>query len=296
VAGYYNLADRAQRLDERLRDDSVRWNSNTAQTLQLDTRTGYGPRVLAPLLPILNSVITVPVERAILKSLADWDGSYELSSITPTVFNQLLYELTRAAFADELGEVQFNNLLGTRALDTALPRLMADADSPWWDNITTPVHEGRADTVKVAWRATIDHLQKTLGKEVTDWGWGHAHSLTHSHPLAAQKPLNWLFNVGPFPAPGGHEVPNNLSSPLGPAPWAVSYGPSTRRVIDFGAPGQSVGINPVGQSGVLFDAHYSDQAPIFVAGGYLAQHLSQADVAAHTRSTLTLSPAALPGN
>ena len=296
VAGYYNLADRAQRLDEHLRDDSVRWDSKTSQNLQLDTRTGYGPRVLAPLLPILNSFITVPVERAMLESLAGWDGSYQVNSITPTVFNQLLYELTRAAFADEMGEVQFKNLLATRALDSALPRLVAQADSPWWDNINTPVHEGRADIVKVAWRATIEHLQKTLGKEATDWGWGNAHTLTHSHPLAAQKPLNWLFNIGPFPAPGGHEVPNNLSSPLGPAPWAVSYGPSTRRVIDFAAPGQSVGINPVGQSGVLFDAHYADQAPIFIAGGYLSQHLSEADVAAHTHSTLTLSPAALAGN
>jgi len=296
VAGYYNLADRAQRLDEQLRDDSVRWDVKTSQALQLDTRTGYGQRVLAPLLPILNSFITAPVERAMLESLAGWDGSYQLNSITPTIFNQLLYELAHAAFADEMGEVQFQNLLGTRALDAALPRLVADADSPWWDNITTPAHEGRADTVKVAWRATIDHLQKTLGKDATNWGWGNAHTLTHSHPLAAQKPLNWLFNVGPFPAPGGHEVPNNLSSPLGPAPWGVNYGPSTRRVIDFAAPGQSVGINPVGQSGVLFDAHYSDQAPIFIAGGYLSQHLSEADVAAHTRSTLTLSPAAAPGN
>ena len=296
VAGYYNLADRAQRLDEQLRDDSVRWDVKTSQALQLDTRTGYGQRVLAPLLPILNSFITAPVERAMLESLAGWDGSYQLNSITPTIFNQLLYELAHAAFADEMGEVQFQNLLGTRALDAALPRLVADADSPWWDNITTPAHEGRADTVKVAWRATINHLQKTLGKDATNWGWGNAHTLTHSHQLAAQKPLNWLFNVGPFPAPGGHEVPNNLSSPLGPAPWGVNYGPSTRRVIDFAAPGQSVGINPVGQSGVLFDAHYSDQAPIFIAGGYLSQHLSEADVAAHTRSTLTLSPAAAPGN
>jgi len=296
VAGYYNLADRAQRLDEQLRDDSVRWDIKTSQALQLDTRTGYGPRVLAPLLPILNSFITAPVERAMLESLAGWDGSYQLNSITPTIFNQLLYELAHAAFADEMGEVQFKNLLGTRALDAALPRLAADADSPWWDDITTPAHEGRADTVKVAWRATINHLQKTLGKDATNWGWGNAHTLTHSHPLAVQKPLNWLFNVGPFPAPGGHEVPNNLSSPLGPAPWGVNYGPSTRRVIDFAAPGQSVGINPVGQSGVLFDAHYSDQAPIFIAGGYLSQHLSEADVAAHTHSTLTLHPAPAPGN
>jgi penicillin amidase len=193
--------------------------------------------------------------------------------------------------ADEMGEVQFKNLLGTRALDFALPRLAEDANSPWWDNRNTLAVESRADTLKVVWRATIDHLQATLGKNPTDWGWGKAHTLTHGHPLAAQKPLDRLFNVGPFAAPGGRETPNNLSSAIGPAPWAVSYGPSTRRLIDFADASKALGINPVGQSGVLFDAHYKDQAQTYIEGGYMPQHLSAADVKANTRSTLTLTPA-----
>ncbi|MDO9166221.1 MAG: penicillin acylase family protein, partial [Rhodoferax sp.] len=123
------------------------------------------------------------------------------------------------------------------------------------------------------------------------WGWGKAHTLTHGHPLAAQKPLDKLFNIGPFAAPGGRETPNNLSGAIGPAPWAVSYGPSTRRLIDFADAGKALGINPVGQSGVLFDTHYQDQAQTFIAGGYVAQHLSAADVTANTRSTMTLTPA-----
>jgi penicillin amidase len=91
--------------------------------------------------------------------------------------------------------------------------------------------------------------------------------------------------------PGGRETPNNLSGRTGPAPWAVSYGPSTRRVIDFGAPEKSVGINPLGQSGVLFDTHYDDQSEKFAQGKYVRQRLSGADIASHTQSTLTLQPA-----
>ena len=53
-----------------------------------------------------------------------------------------------------------------------------------------------------------------------------------------------------------------------------------------------MGINPVGQSGVLFDAHYADQAKPFARGQYVRQHMSGTDVAAHTRSTLVLQ--ALP--
>jgi penicillin amidase len=100
-----------------------------------------------------------------------------------------------------------------------------------------------------------------------------------------------LFNVGPFAAPGGRELPNNLSQTVGPAPWAVSYGPSTRRLIDFADPMHSLGINPVGQSGVLFDRHYRDQAQTFIDGAYAPQYLSEVDVMANASSTLTLTPA-----
>jgi penicillin amidase len=137
----------------------------------------------------------------------------------------------------------------------------------------------------------MDHLKKTLGPSPNDWGWGVAHSLTHNHPLAAQKPLDWFFNVGPFEVPGAREVPNNLGNPIGPAPWAVTMGPSTRRVIDFADASQAAGINPVGQSGVLFDTHYKDQAAAYAAGGYMPQHLSEKAVAANTRSTLVFKPA-----
>ncbi|MBB1075030.1 penicillin acylase family protein [Rhodoferax sp. 4810] len=290
VAGYYNLYDRAQALEDRLGDDQIQWNALNSQSLQLSTQTAYYWRVLKPLLPVLSEVVRDPLERSVFDSLTLWDGQYTPLNIPPTVFTQFLYELTQAALADELGELQFKNLLGTRALDLALPRLAAEEASPWWDNIKTKKLESRKDTVGAAWHATVAHLKDTLGKSPNDWGWGRAHTLTHNHPLASQKPLDWFFNVGPFQMPGGREVPNNQSTAIGPAPWAVSYGPSTRRIIDFAQPGQARGINPVGQSGVLFDRHYQDQAAAYAVGGYMQEYLNEPDVAANTRSTLTLQP------
>ena len=291
VPGYYHLPDRAQRLVERVSDNRHKADVAGSQALQLDVKTGYGPRVLKPLLPVLRALVTEPSERALLEQLAAWDGSHAPDQVAPTLFNQLLYELARGAMADEMGPVQFKNLLGTRALDIALPRLAADANSPWWDDRATPAVETRADTMRKVWRAAIDHLQTTFGNDSTQWTWGRAHTLTHNHPLGQQKPLDKLFSVGPFAAPGGREIPNAMGSSIGPAPWAVTYGPSTRRVIDFADTGNAWGINPVGQSGVLFDAHYSDQARTYMAGGYVRQWLKEEDVAAHTRSTLTLTPA-----
>jgi penicillin amidase len=133
-------------------------------------------------------------------------------------------------------------------------------------------------------------LDKTKGTTLQDWAWGHVHRITYNHPLGQQKPFNWLFNVGPYPVPGTREVPNNFSTTLGPAPWPVTYGPSTRRVIDFADANRAQGINALGQSGVLFDRHYADQAARFVEGIYAPMHLSPGDVDAHTKSTLTLRP------
>ena len=291
VPGYYNLADRARRLDALLSDPQRKWDMASTQELQLDVSTGYSQRVLKELLPLLEQVVTDPNEKAFLEPLQKWDGAYTRDSIAATLFSQLLYEVAKAAFADELGPVQFKNLLHTNVLDSALPLLIADAKSPWWDNVDTPMVENRYETVRIAWANTYKHLSALYGTSLLDWTWGKTHTLTHVHPLGMQKPLDRVFNTGPFPVAGGREVPNNLAGDIGPAPWAVRFGPSTRRVIDFANPAQSVGINPLGQSGVLFDKHYADQAERFAEGLYLPQHLSERDVKAHTKSTLTLTPA-----
>jgi penicillin amidase len=290
VPGYYNLYDRARRLDQLLRARSTGWTLEHSQALQLDVTTEYGPRVLRPLLPLLRAMAGEdPVQRALVDQLAVWDGGHGSDSIAPTLFNQFLYELARAAMADEMGP-QFANLLRTRAIDHALPRLVADASSPWWDDRRTGKQENRNDIVQQAWQAALSHLREARGISLPAWTWSQNHSVVHAHPLGRIKPLDRLFNVGPLPAPGGRELPNNLAQPLGPAPWSVTYGPSTRRVIDFAAPGQARGINPVGQSGVLFDAHYGDQARDYLAGQYHPMHLDASAVQRATRSTLQLLP------
>lgn len=290
VPGYYCLADRVQRLDDALRDPDKKWDTAAAQALQLDGGNGYGPRVLKDLMPILMNVTTDPYEKAFLEPLLLWDGDYSRDSMAALLFTQLMYELAHAAMADEMGEAQFKNLLQTFALDTALPRLTANANSPWWDNINTKQVENRFETVRIAWVNTLKHLESFYGKDLLKWNWGNAHTLTHVHPLGQQKPLDSIFNVGPFKVAGGRETPNNMNYQMGPAPWAVRSGPSTRSVVDFARPDKAVGINPVGQSGVPFDKHYSDQAAFFAEGIYKPQHLSAADVKANTKSTLTLNP------
>ena len=163
IPGYYNLADRGQQLNRQLSDKTIKWDLDASQKLQLGTTTAYGPRLLAPLLPVLREVVSDPAELKLVEQLAQWQGDYPLDSTSATLFNQFLFNLTDAAMRDELGNDFFETLLSTRVIDAALPRLAATADSPWWDNRNTPGKETRADTVKVAWQASIAHLKTTLG-------------------------------------------------------------------------------------------------------------------------------------
>ncbi|MGE8326552.1 penicillin acylase family protein [Pseudomonas urmiensis] len=287
VPGYYNLADRGRQLDRHLANPEVKWDVENSQALQLDTANDYGPRTLAPLLATLRNVAEGDQEKELVEQLAAWRGDYPVDSITATLFNQFLYELAYAALHDELGDSWFPVLISTRAIDAALPRLAADADSPWWNQRGANQRTDRDAIVRQAWGKSLAHLRETFGKDPASWQWGKAHTLTHGHPLGVKKPLNLLFNVGPFAAPGTHEVPNNLSAKIGPAPWPVTYGPSTRRVVDFADAGQALSINPVGQSGVPFDRHYRDQAEDYIEGRYQKAQMGVIPA----RSTLRLIPA-----
>jgi penicillin amidase len=260
------------------------------QALQLDTQTGYGPRVLKPLLDDLRAASLDPAEKALVEQLAAWHGDHPVDKVAPTLFNQFLFDLAHEALADELGEDASNLLRRTRALDHALPRLAMSDASPWWDHQGTPDKETRAKIVGAAWHKTLAHLKATLGGDTGSWTWGRAHRVTHEHPLGKQPPLDKVFNIGPFAAPGGRETPNNLSGPIAAVPIPVTYGPSTRRVIDFSQPGAARGIVPTGQSGVWGDRHYNDQAEAYANGQTRPQYLDSADVASHTRETLVLNP------
>ncbi|WP_434518332.1 penicillin acylase family protein [Pseudomonas sp. NFX1] len=287
VPGYYNLPDRGRQLDRHLANPDVKWDTQNSQALQLDTNSDYGPRTLAPLLATLRAVAEGDEEKELVEQLAAWAGDYPLDSTSATLFNQFLYELAFAALHDELGDTWFPVLISTRAIDAALPRLAADAASPWWSTRGANERTDRAAIVRIAWQKSLKHLRDTLGSDPASWQWGKAHTLTHNHPLGVKKPLNLLFNVGPFAAPGTHEVPNNLSAKIGPAPWPVTYGPSTRRLIDFADAGQALTSNPVGQSGVPFDQHYADQAEGYIEGQYQKAQMGVIPA----QSTLKLVPA-----
>ncbi|MNL25300.1 Acyl-homoserine lactone acylase QuiP precursor [compost metagenome] len=104
------------------------------------------------------------------------------------------------------------------------------------------------------------------------------------------KPLDRVFNIGPYPIPGGwNEINNNKQYGLG-GNFEVGAGPSTRRVIDFAQPQKSFGINPIGISGHILSPFYKDQVQMFIDGKYRYQLMDEKDIRAAKTHELTLHP------
>ena len=123
-----------------------------------------------------------------------------------------------------------------------------------------------------------------------NWEWSRIHTLEIQHLLGRKKPLNLLFNLGPYPVPGSKGVLNQLRQKYGPKDLKVSSGPSTRRVIDFSDAEYSYGISPTGQSGYFFDSHYADQNPLYLAGKLRTQRMNYNDIIANQASRLIFLP------
>jgi penicillin amidase len=107
IPGYYNLAERGRQLNRQLSDDSVKWNLENSQALQLGTQTDYAAQILKPLIPVLRRVISDPEEHDLIERLAAWKGDYAVDSVGATLFNQFVYNLSDRTFRDELGDGLF---------------------------------------------------------------------------------------------------------------------------------------------------------------------------------------------
>jgi penicillin amidase len=125
---------------------------------------------------------------------------------------------------------------------------------------------------------------------VNQWTWGKLHTMEYQHPLGLLKPLNYIFNAGPYPAGGNSGQIDAMSGPRGQETFPVIYGPSTRRIVDFSQIAKAWGINPLGTSGNLLSRHERDQAGMFLRGEYRVELMDEADIQRATESMLILTP------
>lgn len=291
VPGYFNPPDRFYLIEKHLEEKSSDWTSEDVKALHLNTEHSSYRHLLDEFLVILADQVRTSSElsQKAYALLVDWDLQHRLNSQGATVFHEFLANLIRLVFHEKLTDVYYDGFLKSHLIHTTLDRVFTNPDSPWWND-----GEGRSQRdawIQKAWEETVAGLEVKLGSDPQTWLWSRVHDVEHKHILGKLKPLDWFFNVGPFVVEGSTEVVNNFLFKFSTGHKDVFAGPSTRRIIDFGNPTHSLGINPTGQSGYFANHHYRDQAAMFHQGEYRLQLMDRADLERGEMKRLWLRPA-----
>ncbi|MCL6417419.1 penicillin acylase family protein [Aestuariirhabdus sp. Z084] len=292
IPGYYASADRAERLNQLLspenNGDRRGWTLEEMKAIQLDTEGALNDHFRQRLLASLTEPQQGVAQDA-LNALSNWDKRYPLDSIGATIFERAYYFALQQTFSDELGDRQ-PIFIKTFMADNSFQQILANESSPWWDRRETAHRESRDQILAAAWQLAIASLQSQFGDDTSSWQWGKVHSIEHPHPLGKVKPLNKLFNVGPFPIDSSKRSLSKMAYTYAENQYRVSSNPSTRRIIPLANVEQAQGINPVGQSGNPFDTHFDDQARLYNQGRYRSQLMNRQQIEQVTSGRLELIP------
>jgi penicillin amidase len=228
-----------------------------------------------------------------LESLHAWDGQNTSDSVGAAIYHSSLAELSRAAFADELGEDLYSDYRSRlRDQRLALAALVGDAANAWWDDVRTPERETREDIAARAVSMGAAWLGRQLGDLPAEWQWGDVHFTRFSHPLAVVWPLELVLNVRPVASAGSYFTLNNAGYDLqGQDPFMVRWGASYRRIIDLGDSGRSRSVHPPGQSGHVLHPHRASSVADWQAVRYHPVLVRRSDIERVRQSVLTLVPA-----
>ena len=234
--------------------------------------------------------------------LEDWDGRMSEDSVEAAIFAVAFHRLLENTFRDDLEST--TDLLEGQGLTEVGPAsyyiihgpgllldLMRQPDSQWFDNLITPQREDLAVQFEKSLLEARDHLIAKLGPSPDQWTWGRLHQVEWRHPLGRVKPLNRLFNRGPFPGQGHYSTV-----------WQSSYLPwknfnydgwtvSNRHIYDLSHWDLSLGSIVPGQSGMVGSPHYDDQMEIWREVRYHPLYYSKESVEDHAAHVLVLKPA-----
>jgi penicillin amidase len=288
--GYYFPKYRAGRIRALLSEEK-RWTVEDVKKVILDATTEAHvelARVFAAVLARSSN----PAHQPLAAILMSWDGSHPRTSTAPSVFYNLLAATLQGAMEDELRPEAYRTLMTTSLMKDSRTHLISNPDSPWWDNLYTGMVESRQHVIEQAADVTLQRLRANCGPTPEEWTWDKIHTVTHPHVLAAVKPLDKIFNVGPFPADGGDEVINNLQFNLDSTGFfPVKGGPALRKITDLGDWQRGVTISPSGQSGNLFSQYYDDQAERYVQGAFRTMYMNRVEIEKVAAHRLMLTPA-----
>ena len=241
---------------------------------------------------------------AVVEMMGRWDGALTADSPQAAVYEVFLRRMTRLLLADKLGDdlaVRYaglgptpqlagRSIFGTRAR-VWLRNLLDRPDSPWFD---LGQGEDRDAAMRLALAQTVDFLERELGPDPQNWAWGKLHTLTFAHTLGRVRPLDRLFNRGPYPLPGDDTTIWATGAARHDLSCDGVIGPPHRFIADLGNLDGAMGLLAPGQSGQPGSRHYDDQIRAWFEGGYHPLLYAREDVERGTVARLRLQPGQPP--
>jgi penicillin G amidase len=268
IGDLWEPSSRIERLRSVLSGAGGSITMEECERLQTDATSLYAQR----LIPYLQHALADPglptADRdMVAEYLRNWHGMFSKDDVASSIIQSWFVRLVRDTFEDEMGDTLFHDWTQLTNIPFRVTvKLLSSGTSAWFDDVRTPEVETRDDILRRALREALADLRGRLGEETKNWRWGELHRVTMRHPFGLVKPLDRVFNIGPFPADGGSTalVSNEYSLT---DPFAVTVGASFRQVFDLGAAARVHSILPSGESGQVFHPHYRDQTALWLTGG-----------------------------
>ncbi len=269
IGELWEPSSRIRRLRAMLGATGARFDVRAFEQLQNDTYSQYA-KDLAPLVEaaFADSVVGKENAEKVRPYLRNWQYRFDRSDIATSIYQVFLNHLLRNIYLDEMGEEIFHDwcMLVNIPLRVTM-RLLREEPSPWFDDVRTPQAETRDMIIARSARETLADLTARLGPATREWRWESLHMVTLRHPFGMQKPLDRLFDIGPFPYPGGSTSMMSGEYSI-TEPYGVTVGASYRQIFDLGDRWHYRSILPSGESGQVLHPHYDDQTSLWLTGRY----------------------------
>jgi penicillin amidase len=278
----------------RIRDllaEKPSFNAADFRFMQMDAHSNDAGPIRDALVAALSNMPgrSAEIER-VRGLLANWDLRMSEQSVAASLYNASYVQLLHATFEDEMGTPLFEQYIRLSNIPVrALPKLLADTATTWFDDIRTPGVETRDDILRKSVLLGVLDLTRRFGGDMNAWKWGRMHTVTFRHPMGEIAPLDKLFNVGPMSAAGQTTTINNGEYSLA-RPYEAVVGASLRIVMDLASIDTCLVTLTTGQSGQPLSPHYADMAVYWQNGAY-HKLISNPEAIRRTNwKTLTLRP------
>ncbi len=293
IGNYWEPADRISRIRQLLMRKK-RLSIHDIQKIQSDVYCPLAAEIVPEFIRVIKTRLTGTLAVKLQDVFEGWEYRMTANSTAACIFEMSYLKLLENIFKDELGQDLFHRYLELIIFaPRALRKMLRTNHSAWIDNVDTPDPETMENIIEQSLRQAVDQLEDTFGADMAGWTWGRLHTLTFAHTFSKRKPLNHIFNLGPYPVPGNHLTINKKQYDY-TKPFNVLVGASQRMIVDMSDPAAALHVLPTGQSGLLGSPHYKDQVGLYLNGRYHPVWINRADLERHSEGTLVLEPAPIP--